>query len=89
MVSCYILGQKCWSRIQHSLAVWHFTKNLRQKLMDKAKTAGCRGLGHWIKDIINHFWYSASQSRGSVDRLRKVWLGMLSHIINVHAHTLW
>ncbi|CAM4571542.1 unnamed protein product [Leuciscus chuanchicus] len=42
--------------IHHSLDMWHGAKNLAKKFA-AAKVKGQSILLHWLKDIVNHFWW--------------------------------
>jgi hypothetical protein len=47
---------KEYSDTEHQFDVWHLTKIIKNKLVQKAKTKGCEHLGLWIKAVRNHLW---------------------------------
>lgn len=68
----------------HSLNMWHKAKKLAVTLADITKKSACRQLLSWIWPIINHFWWSCSTCKGSVDTLLKRRMAILYHINNKH-----
>lgn len=64
--------------------MWHKAKKLAVTMADITKKSACRQLLPWIRPIINHFWWSCSTCRGSVDTLLKRWMAILHHINNKH-----
>lgn len=64
--------------------MWHKAKKLAVTLADITKKLACRQLLPWIRPIINHFWWSCSTCKGSVDTLLKRWMAILHHINNKH-----
>ena len=53
-------------KITHQFDVWHFTKNIKKKLLAASKKSSCKILEKWIKSIGNHFWWSCSTCVGDV-----------------------
>ncbi|XP_060569824.1 uncharacterized protein LOC132728231 [Ruditapes philippinarum] len=51
-----------YDKIQHSHDIWHAAKNLGKKITKIAMKKGNRVLGPWIKDIVNHFWFTCKQA---------------------------
>lgn len=43
-----------------------------------------RTLGPWLRPIVNHFWWACGECKGSPERLRRLWLSILSHVCNDH-----
>ncbi|XP_052691954.1 uncharacterized protein LOC128169991, partial [Crassostrea angulata] len=79
-----LLKTEPFKHIHHSLEMWHKAKKLAVTLADITKKSACRQLLPWIRPIINHFWWSCSTCKGSVDTLLKRWMAILHHINNRH-----
>ena len=41
--------------INYLFDIWHVGKNIKKKLVAKAKNSTCQDLNFWIKSIINYF----------------------------------
>lgn len=70
--------------IQHQFDLWHLVKSVLKKLWAKSKQKGYGELAPWIQSISNHLWWCAANCEGSVQKLREMWLSILSHITNRH-----
>ena len=70
--------------VTHQFDIWHVSKNIKKKLSKFAKKKCCSELNHWIKSIINHFWWCCATCDGNETVLRERWLSILDHIKNVH-----
>lgn len=79
-----LLKTEPFKHLHHSLDMWHKAKKLAVTLADITKKSACRQLLPWIRPIINHFWWSCSTCKGSVDTLLKRWMAILHHINNRH-----
>lgn len=79
-----LLKTEPFKHLHHSLDMWHKAKKLAVTMADITKKSACRQLLPWIRPIINHFWWSCSTCRGSVDTLLKWWMAILHHINNKH-----
>lgn len=64
--------------------MWHKAEKLAVTLADITKKSARRQLLPWIRPIINHFWWSCSTYKGSVDTSLKRWMAILHHINNKH-----
>lgn len=42
-------------QIKHQSHVWRVAKNIKKKIVKKAKLKSCSELFDWIKAIVNHF----------------------------------
>uniref|UniRef100_A0A8C6UD43 Uncharacterized protein n=1 Tax=Neogobius melanostomus TaxID=47308 RepID=A0A8C6UD43_9GOBI len=73
---------KDWS-LTHSLDVWHASKNIGRKLREAPKGKEHTVLMHWVKDIVNHFWYCC-QRASTVEQFKMLWHGVLHHVRNEH-----
>lgn len=69
-------GQYKDSGIQHSLDIWHGSKNAGQQ-------KDCSLLLDWNKDICNHFWHCCKVS-GNYEEFMNLWLGLLHHVADEH-----
>lgn len=79
-----LLKTEPFKHLHHRLDMWHKAKKLAVTLADITKKLACRQLLPWIRPIINHFWWSCSTCKGSVDTLLKRWMAILHHINNKH-----
>lgn len=77
------LMKKDYSQIKHSYDVWHGTKNLTKKLVAAGQERENRLLLPWIKDIVNHFWYSSKKTE-TYEEFIGIWFGILHHIVDEH-----
>ena len=66
--------------IDHQFDVWHFCKNIKQKLNTVSKKASCNDLRPWIKSIAHHFWWACSTCEGDAQILREKWLSIIFHV---------
>ncbi|KAF1384370.1 hypothetical protein PFLUV_G00117630 [Perca fluviatilis] len=69
--------------LRHSLDMWHGAKNLAKKIHTAAQIKGQSSLIHWLKDIVNHFWWCGKMADSSHDFL-VLWMGLLHHVTNEH-----
>lgn len=81
------LMKKDYPQIKHSYDVWHGTKNLTKKLVAAGQERGNRLLVLWIKDIVNHFWYSSNKAE-TYEEFIGIWFGILHHIVDEHQWVL-
>ena len=72
------------NEISHQFDIWHFSKNIKKKLLKAAKKKDCEIINDWIKAIINHFWWCCKTCDGSVDVLRERWMSLMFHVSNKH-----
>ena len=70
--------------VTHQFDVWHFSKNIKKKLVKFAKQKRFENLMPWIKSVINHFWWCCSSCNGNHEELKEKWLSILYHITNRH-----
>uniref|UniRef100_A0A671USX1 Uncharacterized LOC115574863 n=1 Tax=Sparus aurata TaxID=8175 RepID=A0A671USX1_SPAAU len=73
--------------MQHSLDMWHGAKNLAKRIHSAAQVKGQSSLIHWLKDIVNHFWWCCKEA-DSYHEFIELWLGLLHHVINEHKWVL-
>lgn len=59
--------------IIHQFDVWHFAKNIRKRLAEKAKLKRHSDLLPWIQSISNHLWWSSATCGGDVKLLKWVY----------------
>ena len=74
-----------YSEVDHQFDVWHLSKSITKKLMEKAKKKDCSDLSAWIKSLSNHLWWCAETCEGNNDLLREKWLSIVHHIANIHS----
>ena len=60
--------------IDHQFDVWHFCKNVKQKLKIVYKKASCNDLCPWLKSMTHHFWWACSTCEGYGEKNGLVWL---------------
>ncbi|XP_076150069.1 uncharacterized protein LOC143133954 [Alosa pseudoharengus] len=69
--------------IHHSLDMWHGAKNLAKKLAAAGKVKGQSILLHWLKDIVNHFWWCC-KTADTKEQFLALWIGICHHVCNIH-----
>ncbi|XP_055061157.2 uncharacterized protein [Misgurnus anguillicaudatus] len=69
--------------VVHSWDVWHGAKNLAKKISAAAQQSGQKILLHWVKDIVNHFWFCCKNA-DTVQQFLKLWSSLLHHVTNEH-----
>ncbi|KAK7155162.1 hypothetical protein R3I93_009954 [Phoxinus phoxinus] len=69
--------------IVHSLDMWHGAKNLAKRLHAAGMIAGQHIILIWLKDIVNHFWFSC-KAADHREQFMDLWTGVLHHVINQH-----
>ena len=57
--------------IDHQFDVWHFCKNIKEKLNTVSEKASCNDLRPWIKSIAHHFWRACSTCERDAQILRE------------------
>ena len=70
--------------VEHQVDVWHLTKNIKSKLVTKAKEKECKDLSPWIKSVTNHMWWSAMTCDGNPQLLKEKWVSILHHTADKH-----
>ena len=71
-------------KINHQFDVWHFCKNIKQKLNTVSQKASCNDLRPRIKSVAHHFWWACSKCEGDGQILREKWFSIIFHIQNIH-----
>ena len=66
-------------QIKHQFHVWHFAKNIKKKIVKKAKLKSCSELFDWVKVIVNHFWWCCASCGGNAQELEEKWVSNISH----------
>ena len=66
-------------QIKHQFDVWHFAKNIKKKIVKKAKLKSCSELFDWVKVIVNHFWWCCASCGGNAQELEEKWVSNISH----------
>ena len=56
--------------IIHQYDIWHFAKNIRKKLLEKAKLKKHQDLQPWVQSISNHLWWCAATCNGNAKLLK-------------------
>ncbi|XP_062380313.1 uncharacterized protein LOC134068643 [Sardina pilchardus] len=69
--------------IHHSLDIWHGAKNLSKKIAAAGKLKGQSILLHWLKDVVNHFWWCC-KTADTFQQFLALWIGVLHHVCNQH-----
>ncbi|XP_030268504.1 uncharacterized protein LOC115579134 [Sparus aurata] len=70
-------------KIHHSLDVWHGAKNLSKKIAVAGKLKGQSILLHWLRDVVNHFWWCC-KTADTFQQFLALWIGVLHHVCNHH-----
>ena len=71
--------------IDHQFDVWHFSKSIKTKLLNKClKEKRCEELKPWIKSICNHFWWAYATFENDGALLKEKWTNIIFHIQNRH-----
>ena len=74
-------------RIAHQFDAWHFSKNIKSKLIAAGKKFSCTALHKLTKSIINHFCWACVTSEGNEQLLREKWVSVLFHVQNKNIWT--
>ena len=69
-------------QIKHQFDVWHVAKNIKKKIVKKAKLKSCSELFDWVKVMVNHFWWRYGSCGGNAQELV---VSILYHITNQHS----
>ena len=72
------------AQIKHQFDVWHVAKNIKKKIVKKAKLKSCYELFDWVKAIVNHFWCFCASCGGNAHKLKEKWVSILYYITNQH-----
>lgn len=56
--------------IIHQYDVWHFGKNIRKRLSEKAKQKRYSDLQPWIQSVSNHLWWASATCGGDPKLLK-------------------
>ncbi|KAG1935367.1 hypothetical protein F2P79_019231 [Pimephales promelas] len=78
-----ITGRYKDTGVLHSWDIWHGAKNLAKRITAEAQQSGQRILLHWVKDIVNHFWFCCKKA-DTVQQFVKLWSSVLHHVTNEH-----
>ena len=70
--------------IDHQFDVWHFCKNIKEKLNAVFKKASCNDFCPWIKSVAHQFWCACSTFEGDAQMLREKWLSIIFQVQNIH-----
>ena len=73
--------------IEHQFDIWHFAKNIKQRLIAASKKTSCKIIEKWIRSIGNHLWWACATCEGDSELLREKWISVLFHIQNKHKWT--
>ena len=72
------------SHIKHQFDIWHVTKNIKKKMVKKAKNKSCPELFCWVKAIVNHFWWWFAFCVGAQE-LKEKWVSIHYQITDQHS----
>lgn len=56
--------------ICHQFDVWHFAKNIKKRLAEKAKLKRHADLLPWVQSVSNHLWWCAASCGGDASLLK-------------------
>ncbi|XP_068112155.1 uncharacterized protein [Hyperolius riggenbachi] len=73
-----------YGHIIHQFDVWHYAKNISKKIRTASQKKINKSLIPWIDKIYNHFWWSVQHCENNEDKLKKLWLSLLHHVVNEH-----
>ncbi|XP_068094284.1 uncharacterized protein [Hyperolius riggenbachi] len=73
-----------YGHIIHQFDVWHYAKNISKKIRAASKKKVNESLIPWIDKIYNHFWWSVQHCENNEEKLRKLWLSLLHHVVDEH-----
>ncbi len=59
-----------FKQLSHQYDVWHFSKNIRKRLTEKAKLKKYEDLRPWIQSVSNHIWWCAASCEGNANQLK-------------------
>ncbi|XP_077363165.1 uncharacterized protein LOC144007387 [Festucalex cinctus] len=71
----------------HSLGVWHVAKKLTKRLHAAGMLTCQKQLIVWIKDVVNHFWFSC-QKASNREEFMSIWRGVPHHVCGEHEWAL-
>ncbi|XP_060600559.1 uncharacterized protein LOC132753993 [Ruditapes philippinarum] len=77
-----------YPHIRHSLDMWLGGKSLGKRVAKVASIKGNEALIPWAKDIVNHFYHSAENSRCNVTDMKTKWVSILQHTVNNYSWRL-
>jgi hypothetical protein len=70
---------------RHSFDPYHVIKGgISKKISEAVKNGGMELLAEWKDSIINHAWWSLSQSKGNAEFARDIWSSIVYHIVDEH-----
>lgn len=69
----------------HQFDVWHLSKSITKKILEKSKKKDCGDLLHWVKSISNHLYWCAETCEGNKELLREKWISVLYHVADIHS----
>ncbi|KAL0973308.1 hypothetical protein UPYG_G00201760 [Umbra pygmaea] len=75
------------SGVQHTLDIWHGSKNLSKEIHAAGQQKGCAILRIWNKDICNHFWYCC-KTADTYEEFIDIWMALLHHVTGEHTWAL-
>ncbi|XP_068113524.1 uncharacterized protein [Hyperolius riggenbachi] len=73
-----------YPHINHQFDVWHYAKNISQKIRKFSQNRTCSTLTPWISELNNHFWWAIKNCENDPEKLRKNWQSLLHHVVNEH-----
>ncbi|XP_065069298.1 uncharacterized protein LOC135694466 [Rhopilema esculentum] len=84
--------RKNHQEINHTLDIWHKSKNLRKALLKVGKKRSLHKIRLWAHEIVNHFWFICQSCNPggdltdmeALEKLKSDWLGVLHHVCNEH-----
>lgn len=70
---------------RHSFDPYHVIKGgVSKKISEAVKNGGMELLAEWKDSIVNHAWWSLSQSKGNAEFARDIWSSIIYHVVDEH-----
>ena len=69
-ISVNKLMNTSYQDLAHQYDVWHFSKNIRKQLTEKAKRKKYEELQPWIQSVSNHIWWCSATCGGDANLLK-------------------
>ncbi|XP_053545105.1 uncharacterized protein LOC128636062 [Bombina bombina] len=70
--------------IRHQFEIWHYTRNLRRKLILIANKRSNKAITPWISTVLNQLWVASAVCEGDANSLREEWNTITYHVTNQH-----
>ncbi|XP_063967630.1 uncharacterized protein LOC135157074 [Lytechinus pictus] len=77
--------REVFPQVCHQYDIWHVTKSIKKKLIEKAKQKDNEVLWPWTRSITNHLWWSTENCDEDEVMLREMIQSVTHHITDIHS----